>query len=377
VIGERDVRARAVDVFQPFYASQLEGWVPTPREWLIDGVLLRKSVCLLAGPPKIGKSLGLQQLLTSSATGLPWLGREALHCRAFGLFTEDPGDELARRQVDINAHYGRSAADLELNLSWDAREGREATLIEFGRYDDRPIYTPLWHQLWAFVASEGIEVVGIDTAAVTFGGNENSRAQVTAFMRELHRQAIAINGAIVLCAHPSKSVPGSYSGSTAWLASARFALSLNRPADYDEETGEPRDVRLLRGLGANYSAGLATQRLEYRDGVFEASGDAHGSRRRAPLNQTERLDLRYRLLQGLKRVMENGAQVVADEMHPKSMPSRARRVPELSRVALNDLYRAQAEMLQAGQVVRVAVGRWCLLRPAEGPGYPDERPWAG
>ena len=104
---------------------------------------------------------------------------------------------------------------------------------------------------------EGISLVGLDTAAVVFGGNENFRGQVTSFMRALVAAAVGMNGAIILNAHPSKSGPNSYSGSTAWLASARFALSLGRPADYDEESGEPRAARVLRGLGANYSAGLA------------------------------------------------------------------------------------------------------------------------
>lgn len=371
--------APAIEPFRPFYASQLEGQPLKPREWLIDSVLMRGTVCLLTGAPKIGKSLLLQQLLTGCATGQPWLGCDTVHCRAFGLFTEDPSDELARRQADINAHYGISAADLELDLSWDAREGRDALLVEFERYTDRLVFTPLWHQLWSFVRDEGIEVVGLDTAAVIFGGNENFRRQVTSFMRELVSMAVKINGAIVLNAHPSKSGPNSYSGSTAWLASSRFALSLGRPADYDEETGQPRDARILRGLGSNYSAGLQTQRLGYRNGVFDVADDPGSGRRRQPLTVQERIDLRYRMLIGIKRIMQNGGEVVADELNPKSAPNRARRSTdgEINRVSLNDLYKAQEDLLDAGQAVRVEVGKRCLLRPVEGPYYPDERPWAG
>jgi len=375
-IGSARARKAPIDPFLPFFASQLEGYTPQPREWIVDGVLLRKTICLFAGPPKIGKSLLLQQLLTSVATGLSWLGRETVRCRAFGLFTEDPEDELRRRQLDINALVDRSPADFELDLSWDAREGKDALLVEYERFSDRPKFTPLWYQLWDFVRDEGVQVIGIDTAAVVFGGNENYRGQVTSFMRELVKQAIAVNGAIVLTAHPSKTGPNSYSGSTAWLGSARFALSLGRPNDYDADLG-PHHQRVLRGLGANYGAGLVAERIEYQDGVFVASDPEIRQGKSGPLTTQERLDLRYRMLMGLKRVLHNGAKVPADTMSPMSMPSRARRSPDplINRVPLNDLYQAQDDLIEAGQVVRVDVGRKMLLRPAEGPFYDGEQPW--
>ncbi len=376
VVNLRPNQAPPIEPFQPTFASQLEGWEPKPREWLIDGVLLRKTVCLFAGPPKIGKSLLLQQLLSSVAAGIPWLGREVIHCRAFGLFTEDPDDEVKRRQLDINALYERSPADFELGLSWEAREGKDALLVEYEKFSDRPRFTPLWHQLWNFVREEGISVIGIDTAAVVFGGNENFRGQVTSFMRELVKMAIAADGAVVLTAHPSKTGANSYSGSTAWLGSARFAMSLGRPADYDPDTG-PHHQRVLRGLGANYSAGLVAERIEYQDGVFVPSDVELRQFKRGALNQQERLDLRYRMLIGLRNQLQNGAKVPADTMSPMSMPSRARRStdPLINRVPLNDLYQAQQDLIEAGQVVRVDVARKMLLRPAEGPYYDGEQPW--
>ena len=59
------------------------------------------------------------------------------------------------------------------------------------------------------------------------------------------------------------------------------------------------------------------------------------------------------------------------------MPNRARRsgAPEINRVPLNELYRAQAAMIEAGQIVRVAVGKRCLIRPHDGPYYKDESVW--
>lgn len=364
------------EVFRPFYASQLEGREPIPLEWLVDGVLLRGTVCILAGAPKIGKSMLLQQLLTSVSLGADWLGRETVQSRAFGLFCEDPQHALERREVAILAHYDKTPAELEAELSWDSRDGRDAVLVEFDRYGAKPKFTSLWHDLWAYVEEDGINLVGLDTAATVFSGNEVSREHVTAFLRALQRQAVAMNGCIVLCVHPAKTNANGFSGTTAWLASARAGLSLGRPTDYDQETGEPANVRVLRGLGSNYGAGITAERIEYRDGVFvTAEPELH--RKRGPLSYTERQDLKYRLLIGCKRTLMNGGKIPADEMQPTSMPYRARRStdPAINRIPMNELYLAQNDLLESGMLVRVNVGGRCLVRPHDGPYYEAEEIW--
>lgn len=367
----------AIEPFQPTFVSELEGYVAKPRPWIVDGILMRKTVCLFAGPPKIGKSLLLQQLLSSIATGIPWLTHAVERCRTFGMFTEDPHDELARRQIAINEHFDRAAADYELDMSWDAREGRTALLVEYDRFSDQPKFTPLWDQLWNFVYENGVGVVGIDTAAVVFGGNENFRGQVTNFVRALVQQAVIHDLAIVLTSHPSKAGVNGYSGTTAWLGSARFGMSLGRPNDYDPDSG-PHNLRVLRGLGANYGLGTMAERIEYRDGIFEPSEpEEHLSTKRAPLNAVERRDLEYRVLAGVKRVLQNGGKIPADMALQMSIPHRSRRAadPMINRVPLNDLYAAQDALIASGGLVRVSVGRKCLLRPADGPYYESEVPW--
>jgi len=370
-----DDRGSRIEEFRPIYVSQLEGKTPKPREWLVDGILMRGTVTLFAGPPKVGKSLLGQQLLTAVASGLEWLGHAVMQVRTFGLFTEDPIDELHRRQDAINAHYQRNAADFELDMSFDAREGKDAMLCTFDRTDTIQ-FTPLWFQLWNYVQEEGVGVVMLDPVSVIYGGSENFRNQVTIFMRELVKKAVAINGAILLSVHPSKAQASGYSGSTAWLGAARFGMTLQRPPEYDPDTDVPRDARVLRGLGANYTAGFKPQRLEYRDGVFDLSAPPEAPQKRI-LTQNDRVELRYRLLAGVKRVVMNGGRVPADEMHRESMPARARRSPDaqINHVPLNDLYAAQGELIDSGQLVRVDVARRCLLRPADGPLYPNEMPW--
>jgi hypothetical protein len=155
-------------------------------------------------------------------------------------------------------------------------------------------------------------------------------------------------------------------------------MSLTRPPEYNSVTDQPRDIRILRGLGANYGVGMEPQRLQYRDGVFEIVEDEEKpGRRQRTLTHQDRLDLRYRLLAGIKRTILNGGRVPADEMHRESMPNRARRSPEtmLNTVAFNDLYTEQQALIDAGQLVRVEVQRACCLRPLDGPYYRDEAIW--
>lgn len=371
-------RQPAIEPFQPFYASQMEGREPEPREWIIDGVLLRRTIMLIAGPAKIGKSLLVQQILTAAALGQPWLGRETVKARSFGLFCEDSQQELERRQAGINAFYDVAAADLETELAWDSRDGREALCIEFERFSEKPKFTDLWRQMWDFVKGEGVEIVALDTARTIFGGNESSPVQVTRFLREAQRKVIEINGALIINAHPPKNDARGYGGSGAWLASVRAGLSLTRPSDWDEERDGIRDPRrVLRGLGSNYSGGVNAEPLTYQDGVWILTEGDNRSKKRGPLTLTERQDLQYRLLIGLKRVLQNGGRVPADEMDARSMPNRARRStdPAINRVPLNELYLAQQELIDKGQLVRVEVAKRVLLRPHDGPYYHDETPY--
>ncbi len=303
-----------------------------------------------------------------------------MQARAFGLFTEDSQDELERRQADINALYDREPGDFELDFSWQSLEGREATLIDFDRWGTKPKLTPLWHQMWGYVSEHGIQVVGLDNARVLFGGNENFPNQVEAFIRLLVQKAIEIDGAIIIAAHPPKGDPTGFAGTGAWLASVRAGMSLRRPSTWDLERDTLRDPRrMLVGIGANYGAGIGTEMLEIRDGVFVPIDDdgRQKKRHKGPLSEGEMTDLRYRLLTGLKKVIMNGGQVPADVEDGKSMPYRARRTSDetINRIPLNELARAQDLMLEAGQIVRVSVGKKVLIRPDDGPYYQGEEPY--
>jgi RecA-family ATPase len=111
----------------------------------------------------------------------------------------------------------------------------------------------------------------VDTAADVFGGNENDRSQVRQFVsRALGSIAQRINGAVLLCAHPSRSGLSSGEGdggSTGWSNAFRSRLYLRSPATEDSEMRDP-NARVLERRKANYASRNDELRLRWRNGVI-------------------------------------------------------------------------------------------------------------
>jgi hypothetical protein len=81
-------------------------------------------------------------------------------------------------------------------------------------------------------ACKGAGLIVVDNASDAYGGNENDRRQVRAFIRSLTQLARANDAGVLLLAHIDKSAArngangNSYSGSTAWHNSVRSRLAL-------------------------------------------------------------------------------------------------------------------------------------------------------
>lgn len=244
--------------------------LPVPeRKWIVPDWLPSGYATALYGDGGTGKSLLTQQLMTSCATAKPWLGVAVEPCKTFALFCEDDEDELHRRQDAINYQYGINFADLE-NMRWSSGVGANNLLMTFER-DGQGVRTERLEELTAVVKEFGAKLVVIDTAADTFGGNENDRGQVRQYIgTALNRLARDIDGAVLLCAHPSRSgmgVSGDLDGgSTAWSNSVRSRWSLARPKG-DGEPPDP-DERVLTRRKANYAAIGADVRISWQRGVL-------------------------------------------------------------------------------------------------------------
>jgi RecA-family ATPase len=190
--------------------------------------------------------------------------------KTFALFCEDDQAEVHLRLNDIARGEGVGFADLD-GVGWCARSGLENVLMTFGQQEHVGRATPLWSALRDEIKAFGAQLVIIDTLADAFGGNENFRSQARSFIGQLRGLANAINGAVVLTAHPSVAgqVSGTgLSGSTAWNNSVRSRLYLTRPPADDADRDDRS--RVLKRLKANYAGAGDQIKLRYADGVLVA-----------------------------------------------------------------------------------------------------------
>ena len=272
--GTAVAASNSVAVAGPLQLLDPRKWTkPAPaRRWIIPDWIPRGVVTGLYGDGGVGKSLLAQQLLTCTAMTLPWLGLETVGGRTLGVFCEDSGDELQRRQQDINQALRLEPASLE-NLRLLSRLGEENTLFAF--HGEQGELTPFFHALNATCASLRPQLLVLDTAADLFGGNENDRPKVRAFISAcLGRLARDHDAAVLLCAHPS--VEGMRSGhgtggSTAWSNTLRSRLYLTR-LKTERDDAPLDDRRVLTRMKANYAAAGARVEMTWSDGAFELTG---------------------------------------------------------------------------------------------------------
>lgn len=246
-----------------------EWTAPAPlREWLVQDWIPIGGVTGLYADGGVGKSLLMQQLLTSTAMGLPWLGMEVRPGFAFGMFCEDDREELQRRQEAVNRALGVSMQHLEL-LRYSSRVGFDNLLMTFSERNQGEV-TKLFTSMVKFLSPHHPRLVVIDTIADTFGGDEIKRAHARQFVQGVGGNlARAFGCAVVMIGHVSMAgmnTGAGTSGSTAWNNTFRSRMYLTKPKDNDGK--EDDDRRLLSRKKANYAATGADLQLVWDDGCF-------------------------------------------------------------------------------------------------------------
>lgn len=255
---------------------KLAGTEPPAREWIVPGWLPVGAVTLNYGDGGTGKTLLAQQLMTSCATGGNWVGLDVLRCRSFALFCEDDEAELHRRQLAICDAYGLQLRDLA-DMRWASGSGQDNLLVTFS-HDGRVQPTQRFNDLMTAARDHEARLIVVDTAADTFGGNENDRQQVRQYVGHvLGKLGKELNAAVLVNAHPSRTGLASGDldgGSTGWSNSARSRWSLARPKTDDGAVDSPH--RVLTRRKSNYASIGEEIRLRWQDGAFVAEGSARG-----------------------------------------------------------------------------------------------------
>lgn len=236
------------------------------------------------------------------------------------------------------------------NLLIVPRQGLNNALVstDFGKLISTSTLTELREQ----AHDEGARVVILDNAAQLFGGSENDRHSVTAFLNWL---AGALKGmAVLLLAHPSRSLNSEFSGSSAWenVARTRLYLGASLPDQKADEEPQP-DVRYLSRRKSNYSA-KDWRRCSYADGVLvpdaqENAGGIVGVLRTA---KAERV-----VLAGIRKLEARGLHATDGASSPRFLPRLFKEYELCDGLTKSELAEGMRRLLMDGKIERGAVGR--------------------
>jgi RecA-family ATPase len=243
---------------------------PLPREYAVPDQIPLRQVTLYAGPGGIGKSLLTLQLLCATVLARDWIGSTPQSGPVIYLGAEDEEEEIQLRLGAIAALYEEPISVSKLignGLNAKSYAGADMTLARFDRKTGIIEPTPLYNSLLEQSCDIRPVIVALDTLSDVFGGDENNRVQVSAFVGLLRNLAMTANCAVIVTQHPSqagtKSGDGT-SGSTAWHGKVRGRMYMRAAT---KEEGNP-DLRVLEFMKNQYGALAPNVTLRFEKGVF-------------------------------------------------------------------------------------------------------------
>lgn len=249
---------------QPLDLAALAVQTPPAPSFIIPDWMPCGYATMLSGHGGAGKSYIALALAVHIAAGIPWCGFNVRRCRVQYLSCEDRLDVLHWRLRHICEHLGLDMASL---AGWlDVRDlvGHD-TII----WQPEVFTTPTYDVLAEQFRQSGAQLLLIDGITDAFGGDENSRWQVKAFVNSLLALINPNDGALLLQAHVNKmsaSTNGTtegYSGSTAWHNAVRARWYLHHETDQDED-GKTQKTGALKLELQKSNLGLADQAITFR-----------------------------------------------------------------------------------------------------------------
>lgn len=239
---------------------------PPQPQFILPDWLPAGYATMLAGHGGAGKSYIALALAVHIAAGKPWCGMAVQRSRVMYLSAEDRQSVLHWRLRHICDQLG---LDMRALTGWlDLRDlvGHDTIIWQ---PDTPERTTPAYDTLAGQFRQSGAHVLVIDGVTDAFGGDENSRWQVKAFVNSLLALIDPNDGALLLQAHVNKlsaSTNGTtegYSGSTAWHNAVRARWYLSPETDRDED-GVSQKTGALKLELQKSNLGRADQTITFR-----------------------------------------------------------------------------------------------------------------
>ena len=263
-----DAQLVAAKSFLIFRADELLATAAPQRRWLVGQWAPMAEVTLAAGDGGSGKSTLALQLSLACVAGGDWFGQNIAAYNVLYVSAEDPRDEIHFRLEQINK-YAQVPSDKLAGLKIIDLAGHSAVLATFDKGRIKP--TALFQEIEQIAREHRAGCIILDAVADFFGGNENERAEVRAFIGMLRGLAMRVDAAIILIAHPS--VDGirtgrGYSGSTHWNNGVRSRWNFTAPETSTDEPSDP-DLRVLELAKSNRARRGEKIHMRWWDGRFE------------------------------------------------------------------------------------------------------------
>ena len=255
---------------------------------LIEGILRRGHVALLAAKGKSGKSWSAIQLSIAVATGGEWFGCRCGQGDVLYLDPEIDRKSLDNRFAEVCKAVGADTAEIDAHVAkWPLRGVEGATMGN------------VVHDLQLACAFGQFALVIIDSCSVFVEGDENSSVDIRRFSAKVLRVAAITGASVLLVQHYGKGNAGDRDtadrarGSSVWLDFPDATLFLTEtfppsgePSDYLRdgerafllETGGLREFPTMEPKRLIYS--YPTHRID-ADGITDGWKPSSGQRKGA------------------------------------------------------------------------------------------------
>jgi RecA-family ATPase len=231
--------------------TQFVATIPDQIDWLIDGVLQRRSNGMITAAPKTGKSWAAVDMAIALALGESWLGFNIPRPAKVALVSREDNPALTSWRLK-NLWRGRAASNpalIESNLYVNTRMQSPQLLL-----DDEAQLTELLDAMRAFNPEFAI----FDVFNVLHAADENDNTQMSNILRRLSRIQAEIGCGIGVVHHYNKTDLGSMTqrlrGASAIAGWCEWVIGISmadqstktRRAQFELKAAEPPEPVLYR-----------------------------------------------------------------------------------------------------------------------------------
>ena len=248
-----DAKPPQVEAFETIRASSWHEMPVPEQDWLDHRQLIPlESSSFFVGATKIGKTYIALQAAIACASGTNWMNEPIRKGPVIFYSAEENMKVLHQRVAKICVSESIHLDALDDLHFVDLSQLVDASLIAGKNSSGSAAPNPLYHRLDTTIEAIKPVCVWLDNRGLIVTGNENDRGIASSAMRAFQLLAAKHKCAIIMIAHPSKGGEGDgsgSSGSTAWFATGRSVLFMQKPEDAE------KGVRTITNTLTNYGEG--------------------------------------------------------------------------------------------------------------------------